>query len=105
MKDTLEKMVQAEREAESIVNEAEAEARRQVDDAQRRAAGIREEAKANAHAEAQKIMEEAVESAQNRKRQRLDEIRAQLEPLPASVPAESKQAAADLIVKAILAEE
>jgi len=105
MKDTLEKMLAAEREAEEIVKEAEAESRKKLDDARRRAVEVLDKARETAHAEAQKIMNEAVEAAAAEKQQRLDRIRAELESLPERVPDDRKKAAADVIVRTILAEE
>jgi V/A-type H+-transporting ATPase subunit G/H len=105
MKDTLEKMLEAERQAEKIVSDADAQARNTLDDAHRRAADTVSDAREASHAEAQKIIDEAVQSAGDRKTQLLEEVRKKVESLPEHVPDERKQQAADLIAKAVLMQE
>ena len=50
-------------------------------------------------------MDDAVKAAQDEKAERLDEIRRQLESLPAQVPDDRRQEAARLILNAVLMEE
>ena len=105
MKDTLEKMLAAEKQAEEIVAEAENQAKATLDEALRRAAETISRAREAAHEQARKIMDDAVKAAQDEKAERLDEIRRQLESLPAQVPDDRRQKAARLILNAVLMEE
>lgn len=105
MKDTLEKMLAAEKQAEEIVAEAESQAKATLDEALRRAAETISRAREAAHEQARKIMDDAVKAAQDEKAERLDEIRRQLESLPAQVPDDRRQEAARLILNAVLMEE
>jgi len=102
MKDTLERMLEAEKEAGQIVSDADNEARKAVDEAHRRASDIVNEAREASHREAKKIVDEAVDAARKEKAHRLAEVSHKLESLPRQVPAERKREAAELVVKAVL---
>ena len=102
IKDTLEKMLLAEKQAAGIVKQADEQARTTVEHAHRQASEVLAKAREEAHRQAVRIVEEALDSARKEKAAQLDAVRQKLKGLPAQIPAERRRAAADLIVKSIL---
>ncbi len=104
MKDTLQKMLEAETKAEQIVTDAEKQARKTLDGALLRASDVVNEARETSQKDARKIVDEAVEAARKEKAEHLNEIANEVESLAERVPDEHKQTAAELILKAVLME-
>ncbi|HOJ42852.1 MAG TPA: hypothetical protein PK800_01905 [Syntrophorhabdaceae bacterium] len=100
MKEVIEKIVSTENEAKSIIEGAKIEADRIISEAKRKAQDIIEKTKRDAIIEAQKIIDLAIEKAQQEKEKRLiekaREIKSQF-----VLNEEARQKAIDWIVKTV----
>ena len=105
IKQTLERMLEAEKQAQSIVSEAEKQARTILDNAHRRAAEVMARTREEAQREAAKTIDDAVAEARAEKARRLEEVRRKLQSLPELIPAARKNEAADVLLKAFLASD
>ena len=105
IKDTLERMIQGEKQAEAIVGEGEKKARAARDEAQRRASEMLAAAREDARKQAAAVVEAGVAQAKAEKAKRLEKIRQELKSLPDRVSAEHKRKAEELIVRTVLTED
>jgi vacuolar-type H+-ATPase subunit H len=79
MRDVIQKIIATENEAKLIVETAKAEADRILSDAQRKGQDMVDRAREEAFAEAERIVEAAIEGAEREKRDRLTQIAAEIE--------------------------
>jgi vacuolar-type H+-ATPase subunit H len=79
MRDVIQKIIAAENEAKLIVETAKAEADRILSDAQKKGQDMVDRAREEAFAEAERIVEAAIEGAEREKRDRLTQIAAEIE--------------------------
>jgi vacuolar-type H+-ATPase subunit H len=79
MRDVIQKIIAAEKEARLIVEKAKAEADHILSDAKKRGQDLGERSRQQAFIEAEKIVEAAVETAEREKRHRLVEAAAEIE--------------------------
>ena len=105
IKDTLERMIAAERQAKEIVDETERQARTIVDDAHRQAAEIVAKAREEARDRASRMIADAVAQGTAEKQQRLDAVKQKLESLPDEIAGDRKEKAIEAVVGAVLRTE
>jgi len=97
MRDVIQKIIATEGEARLTVEEARAEADRILSDAQKSRHDIVERARQEALGEADKILETAVEAAEQEKQNRLAEVAAEIESQIQLEPAGRKRAVEEVV--------
>ena len=102
IKDTLERMIAAERQAKEIVDDAERRARQVIDDAHRQADEILAKAREEARDRASGIIADAIARGSAEKQQRLEAVKKKLESLPDEIAADRKEKAIEVAVRAVL---
>ena len=103
--DTLQRMLQAEREARRIVDEGEKQARQRLDEALRQASEKIAAAREEARARSAEVIARAVAEARAEKQRKVEAVRQELLSFPAKVPEDRMREAVGLIVNAILRDE
>ena len=101
MKDLIEQVLEIEQKAAGIVEQAELDARKTVDTAHNEARDIVENARAEAAAQMQTIIETGISNAHFEHDRRLEEARRDSDQL-AQIDPDAVERAADIIVDAVL---